>query len=107
MPTRSANGELGMNSRMSAIPSAGPWSAALLAAGRELFAERGYASVSTEEIVQRAGVTRGALYHHFADKKDLFRAVYEELESQLVASIGEQIGGIDDPWELAVSGVRA
>ena len=74
---------------------------------RELFAERGYAGVGTEEIVARAGVTRGALYHHFEDKKDLFRAVHEELERDLVASIGQRIAGIDDPWELLVTGVRA
>jgi AcrR family transcriptional regulator len=52
-------------------------------------------------------VTRGALYHHFADKRDLFRAVHEELEQGLVADIGERIAGIDDPWELMVTGVRA
>jgi AcrR family transcriptional regulator len=79
----------------------------LMRAARELFAERGYAGVGTEEIVARAGVTRGALYHHFEDKKDLFRAVHEELERDLVASIGERIAGIDDPWELLVTGVRA
>lgn len=78
----------------------------LMRTARELFAERGYAGVGTEEIVARAGVTRGALYHHFEDKKDLFRAVHEELERDLVASIGEQIAGIDDPWELLVTGVR-
>jgi AcrR family transcriptional regulator len=80
---------------------------ALVAAARGLWAERGYAAVGTEEIVARANVTRGALYHHFADKKDLFRAVHEELEQGLVASIGERIAGIEDPWELAVTGVRA
>ncbi len=74
---------------------------------RALFAERGYAGVGTEEIAARAKVTRGALYHHFADKKDLFRAVHEELEQELVAQVGERIAGIDDPWELAVTGVRA
>jgi AcrR family transcriptional regulator len=79
----------------------------LMRTARELFAERGYAGVGTEEIVARAGVTRGALYHHFADKKDLFRAVHEELERDLVASIGEQIADIDDPWELLVRGMRA
>jgi AcrR family transcriptional regulator len=78
----------------------------LMRTARELFAERGYAGVGTEEIVGRAGVTRGALYHHFEDKKDLFRAVHEELERDLVASIGEQIAGIDDPWDLLVTGVR-
>ena len=81
--------------------------AALLRVGRELFAERGYAGVGTEEIVARAGVTRGALYHHFADKRDLFRAVHEEVEQALVAGIAERIRGIDDPWELIVTGVRA
>jgi AcrR family transcriptional regulator len=81
--------------------------AELMRVARALFAERGYAGVGTEEIVARANVTRGALYHHFADKKDLFRAVHEELERGLVASIGEQIAGIEDPWELAVTGVRA
>jgi AcrR family transcriptional regulator len=79
----------------------------LMRTARELFAERGYAGVGTEEIVARAGVTRGALYHHFADKRDLFRAVHEEIERNLVVSIGEQIADIDDPWELLVTGVRA
>jgi AcrR family transcriptional regulator len=79
----------------------------LLRAARELFAEHGYAGVGTEKIVERAGVTRGALYHHFQDKRDLFRAVHEELEQELVASIGERIAGIEDPWELLATGVRA
>jgi AcrR family transcriptional regulator len=81
--------------------------AELIRAGHELFAERGFAAVGTEQIVARAGVTRGALYHHFADKRDLFRTVHEELEQALVADIGDRIGGIEDPWELMVSGVRA
>ena len=57
--------------------------AALIAAGRQLFAQRGYGDVGTEEIVRLAGVTRGALYHHFASKELLFRAVVEELEVEL------------------------
>src|SRR3546814_5083905 len=44
--------------------------ATLLSVARTLFAEAGYAGTSTEEVVQRAGVTRGALYHHFRDKRD-------------------------------------
>ena len=51
-------------------------------------------------------VTRGALYHHFADKQDLFRAVHEQLEEELVATIVEQIAGIDDRGR-AVTGMRA
>jgi AcrR family transcriptional regulator len=81
--------------------------AELIDAARELFAERGYAAVGTEEIVGCAGVTRGALYHHFADKRDLFRAVYEQVEAELVGSIGKRMGGIEDPWELFVTGLTA
>src|SRR5215213_10643572 len=80
---------------------------ALLAAARALFAEHGYAGVGTEEVVRRAGVTRGALYHHFRDKQDLFRAVYEQTEYEIVASIGARMAGIADPMELLVEGVRA
>ncbi|WP_201829152.1 TetR/AcrR family transcriptional regulator [Microvirga zambiensis] len=58
--------------------------AALLEAARALFVEKGYAKTSTPEIVEAAKVTRGALYHHFADKPDLFRAVLER-EAQAVA----------------------
>lgn len=56
---------------------------ALVASARELFATKGFAETSTEEIVQRAQVTRGALYHHYRDKEDLFRAVVEEIEEEL------------------------
>jgi len=52
-----------------------------------LFSERGYAAVSTDEIVSAAGVTRGALYHHFEDKRDLFRAVFEDFERSLTEEI--------------------
>jgi AcrR family transcriptional regulator len=81
--------------------------AQLLRAARELFAERGYAAVGTEQIVARAGVTRGALYHHFADKQDLFRAVFEETEAGLVGSIAARMEAVDDPWDLLVTGMRA
>ncbi|TLP44114.1 TetR/AcrR family transcriptional regulator [Cohaesibacter sp. CAU 1516] len=57
---------------------------ALLNAARRLFAEKGYAETSTPEIVRAAGVTRGALYHHFEDKVALFRAVITQ-EYQAVA----------------------
>jgi AcrR family transcriptional regulator len=72
--------------------------AALLAAARGLFAAGGYAAVPTEEIVQRAGVTRGALYHHFRDKQDLFRAVVEQLEQETVEKIAAAAFSESDPW---------
>jgi AcrR family transcriptional regulator len=72
--------------------------AALIAAARALFAARGYADVPTEEIVQRAGVTRGALYHHFRDKRDLFRAVVEQLEQETVEKIASAAFSESDPW---------
>jgi AcrR family transcriptional regulator len=63
---------------------------ALIAAARRLFAERGYAAVGTEEIVRAAGVTRGALYHHFDGKRDLLRVVYEELEAELAQELADR-----------------
>jgi AcrR family transcriptional regulator len=81
--------------------------AELVRIARELFSERGYAGVGTEEIVQRAKVTRGALYHHFADKRALFRAVHEQMEAEIVAAIAERMAGIEDPIELLVTGTRA
>jgi AcrR family transcriptional regulator len=57
---------------------------ALLAAARELFAAKGFAATGREEIAERAGVTRGALYHHFASKTDVAAAVVEQLEGELV-----------------------
>ncbi len=80
---------------------------ALVAAGLKLFAARGYAEVGTEEVVAQARVTRGALYHHFADKRDLFRAVHERVESDLVERIAARMQGVSDPWEVMVTGTRA
>jgi AcrR family transcriptional regulator len=74
---------------------------ALIEAARALFAERGYADVGTEEIVRAAGVTRGALYHHFDGKRDLFEAVYERIEAELAQRIatGALGGGSSEPLE--------
>jgi AcrR family transcriptional regulator len=80
---------------------------ALVRAGLELFGKRGYAEVGTEEIVARARVTRGALYHHFEDKRDLFRAVHERVEDELIARIGAAMAEVTDPWELMLTGTRS
>ena len=73
--------------------------AALLKVARKLFAERGFADTATEEVVRRARVTRGALYHHFADKLDLFVAVLEEEEQKLLGKIAEASLRGRSAWE--------
>lgn len=73
--------------------------AALIAAGRTLFTEQGFAGAGREEIVERAGLTRGALYHHFASKEDLFAAVYEEIERDLCEAVVVAAAGSSDPVE--------
>jgi AcrR family transcriptional regulator len=80
--------------------------AALLRAARELFAERGYGGVGTEEIVRRSGVTRGALYHHFRGKADLFRAVFERLEAELAERFAGEALARPDPWEALGAGTE-
>ena len=59
----------------------------LVATARDLFTEQGFAATSIEEIVQRAGVAKGALYHHFSGKNDLFRAVYDAVQADAVAGV--------------------
>jgi AcrR family transcriptional regulator len=80
---------------------------ALIDAARRLFAERGFAGVGTEEIVRAARVTRGALYHHFKGKTDLFRAVYEEVERDLVERIARDAVSAGNPLEALRAGARA
>jgi AcrR family transcriptional regulator len=75
---------------------------ALIRAARQLFAEQGFSEVALETIVRAAGVTRGALYHHFADKTELFAAVFERVEAEVAERMGEAIsaGGQTDPLEV-------
>ena len=75
--------------------------AALLTAARNLFADKGFSEVSTQEIVEAAGVTRGALYHQFSDKAELFTAVYEEVEAELVAAVAAGIAHEDPAGSVA------
>ncbi|MFJ8911861.1 TetR/AcrR family transcriptional regulator [Amycolatopsis sp. NPDC102389] len=76
--------------------------AALITAARTLFAEQGYAAVPTDEIVRAAGVTRGALYHHFGDKQGLFRAVIEQIETEITEDLKTVMGAAGDPWTGAL-----
>jgi AcrR family transcriptional regulator len=79
----------------------------LVTAARGLFAERGFAGVATEEIVHAAGVTRGALYHQFRDKTDLFAAVVEAVEAEVTSRIAEgALVGAADPVAALRAGAR-
>jgi AcrR family transcriptional regulator len=80
---------------------------ALLDSARSLFAERGYHGTAAEEIVQRAGLTRGALYHHFEDKKDLFRVVVDEMEGAIDEEIEEAERAASSLPEAVMAGYRA
>jgi AcrR family transcriptional regulator len=82
---------------------------ALIAAARELFARDGYAGVGTEEIVRAAGVTRGALYHHFGGKEALLEAVYEQIEVEFLQRIGALVGPQEeiDPLGALADGAEA
>jgi AcrR family transcriptional regulator len=79
----------------------------LVAAARELFGARGYAGVGTEEIVRAAGVSRGALYHQFRDKADLFAAVAEQIEAEIAGRIAaDAAGAAADPAAALRIGAR-
>src|SRR4051794_21450792 len=84
---------------------------ALIAAARPLFAQEGFAAVGTETIVRAAGVTRGALYHQFADKTELFAAVVEAVEQDVMASImrrlNAEVAADPDPLDELVRGASA
>ena len=75
---------------------------ALIAAARPLFASPGFAGAALETIVRDAGVTRGALYHHFVDKTELFAAVFEKVEAELATRMAEAVAaaGQTDPVEI-------
>jgi AcrR family transcriptional regulator len=75
----------------------------LISIARELFTEQGFAATSIEDITQRAGAAKGALYHHFTGKHELFRAVYEAVEADAVAAVMAAALAEREPW----AGVRA
>jgi AcrR family transcriptional regulator len=72
-----------------------------------MFAELGYAAAGREDIVERAGVTRGAMYHHFSSKEALFQAVFEVVEGELCEAIAKSAMASKDPIEQLRLGARA
>jgi AcrR family transcriptional regulator len=81
----------------------------LITTARRLFAEKGFAATSTEEILSEAAVSRGALYHHFPSKTDLFQATFEQVEDELTAQVlqAATVGGETDPIRILQLGFDA
>lgn len=82
---------------------------ALIAAARKLFTDAGYEGVGTEEIVRAAGVTRGALYHHFGGKAELLEAVYMQLEAETTERVARIVLGseYESPLAAMKAGIEA
>ncbi len=80
--------------------------AKLLDAARTLFGTQGYNDTSLDDIVATAGVTKGALYHHFSGKEDLFRALFEQIKREVSETVGATFLG-PDPWEALLDGCQA
>jgi AcrR family transcriptional regulator len=80
---------------------------ALLDNAAELFAARGYAGTSLDEVVSAARVTKGALYHHYQGKLDLFQAVFDRCESNAVKRINSDVRRKKDPWDKALTAVAS
>ena len=81
--------------------------AELVAAARELFAAGGYAGTSLDDVVARAGVTKGALYHHFKGKKELFEAVFEREQDRIGELVAQAYHAEEDRWSGFHAGCRA
>lgn len=75
----------------------------LMVAARDLFGTRGFADTSLDDVVARARVTKGALYHHFGSKEGLFAAVYEQLQHEVSDRVVEDFL-LPDPWQALVVG---
>lgn len=73
--------------------------AKLIAAGRKAFADKGYADASMDDFTAEAGLTRGALYHHFGDKKGLLAAVIAEIDAEMTEHLRVLAGSAATPWE--------
>jgi AcrR family transcriptional regulator len=79
----------------------------LIEAATRLFADRGYDETSIEAVLRETGVSRGALYHHFAGKEALFEAVLESVEEAVAQAVMESVVGVTDPVESLRQGVHA
>ena len=81
--------------------------AAVISAARAIFAERGYDAASIDEITKRAGISKGALYHHYRDKTEILAAAYEDLERELTDHIATVASKHRDPIKSLRAGCHA
>ncbi len=79
--------------------------AALLRGARDLFSKKGFHGTSVDEVCAQARVTKGALYHHFRNKDELFAGVVEKLESELIDEISAGALPSSGPWEQMERGI--
>jgi AcrR family transcriptional regulator len=79
----------------------------LLQVARKLFTERGYAETTTQDLARRAGMTKGALYHNFKDKEDLFRAVFDYVEREMAEKVAAAARAEAAPWKQFCRGCEA
>ena len=77
----------------------------LIEVARETFTQHGYAATSIDDIIQQAGVARGALYHHFSGKEALFRAVYETVEGEVATRVMAAAAAQASPWDAVRAGL--
>ncbi|EKS0999759.1 TetR/AcrR family transcriptional regulator [Cronobacter sakazakii] len=77
--------------------------AKLIAAARKAFAERGFAAASMDELTASVGLTRGALYHNFGDKKGLLAAVVAQVDGEMAQRAKATAAGVEDPWETLIA----
>ncbi|EOW6703435.1 TetR/AcrR family transcriptional regulator [Cronobacter malonaticus] len=75
----------------------------LIAAARKAFAEKGFAAASMDELTASVGLTRGALYHNFGDKKGLLAAVVAQVDGEMAQRAKAAAAGVKDPWETLIA----
>jgi AcrR family transcriptional regulator len=81
--------------------------AAILEAATTRFTADGFADTTVDQVAEAARVTKGAVYHHFKDKAELFEAAFVRMEEGLVVAVAAATSGIDDPWQEFLRGVDA
>lgn len=80
---------------------------AVLDAAKELFVTKGFEATSVDEIARRSETSKGAVYHHFSDKREIFAEVFHDTQATIVQSVLDEIGAAGDPWKVLESATRS